>query len=99
MSEALTPIYDRIVVKRHPEERTTAGGLVIPDGATEKSSQGTVIAVGQGKRLDNGNFAIPLIKEGQSVVFGKYAGTEVKHKGQDYLVMREDDVMAVIDEQ
>jgi len=93
----IRPLHDRVVVRRMAEERTSAGGIVIPDTATEKPIQGEVIAVGRGKILDNGE-ARPLdLKVGDRVLFGKYSGTEVKLDGQDYLVMREDDIMGVIE--
>lgn len=97
MSAKIIPMYDRVVVERLPEERKTAGGIVIPDNATEKPIQGKVVAIGKGKRLENGDFAALALKIGDVVLFGKYSGTEVKLNGQDYLVMREDDIMAVIE--
>ena len=96
MSAKIVPMYDRVVVERLPEERKTAGGIVIPDNATEKPIQGKVVAIGKGKRLENGDFGALLIKIGDVVLFGKYSGTEVKIDGTEYLVMREDDIMAVI---
>src|SRR3990167_10623680 len=96
MSSKIVPMYDRVVVERLPEERKTAGGIVIPDNATEKPIQGKVVAIGKGKRLENGDFGALLIKIGDVVLFGKYSGTEVKIDGTEYLVMREDDIMAVI---
>jgi len=93
----IRPLHDRVVVRRMEEERTTAGGIVIPDSATEKPIQGEVIAVGNGKILDNGE-ARPLdVKVGDRVLFGKYSGTEVKLEGEDYLVMREEDIMGVVE--
>jgi chaperonin GroES len=93
----IRPLHDRVVVRRMEEERTTAGGIVIPDSATEKPIQGEVIAVGNGKILDNGE-ARPLdVKVGDRVLFGKYSGTEVKLEGEDFLVMREEDIMGVIE--
>jgi chaperonin GroES len=97
MSSKIIPMYDRVVVERLPEERKTAGGIVIPDNATEKPIQGKVVATGKGKRLDNGDFAALAVKVGDIVLFGKYSGTEIKLNGQDLLVMREDDLMAVIE--
>ncbi|HHM05854.1 MAG TPA: co-chaperone GroES [Gammaproteobacteria bacterium] len=93
----IRPLHDRVVVRRLEEERTTAGGIVIPDTATEKPSKGEVIAVGNGKILDNGEQRALDVKVGDKVLFGKYAGTEVKVEGEDLLVMREDDIMAVIE--
>ena len=91
------PLHDRVVVRRLEEERTTAGGIVIPDTATEKPIQGEVIAVGRGKILDNGDVRALDVKVGDRVLFGKYSGTEVKLDGKDFLVMREDDIMGVIE--
>ena len=97
MATKIRPLHDRIIVKRLDEERTSAGGIVIPDSATEKPIQGKVIAVGNGKVLDDGKVRSPDIKVGDTILFGKYGGTEVKLDGQELLVMREDDVMAVIE--
>jgi chaperonin GroES len=91
------PLHDRVVVRRMEEERTTAGGIVIPDSATEKPIQGEVIAVGRGKILDNGEVRPLDVKVGDRVLFGKYSGTEVKLDGKDFLVMREDDIMGVVE--
>ena len=93
----IRPLHDRIIVKRMEEERMSAGGIVIPDSATEKPSKGEVIAVGNGKHLENGEIRPLDIKAGDKVLFGKYSGTEVKVDGEDLLVMKEDDVMAVIE--
>ena len=93
----IRPLHDRVVVRRLEEERTTAGGIVIPDSAAEKPIQGEVIAVGKGKILDNGESRPVDLKVGDRVLFGKYSGTEVKLDGQQYLVMREDDIMGVIE--
>lgn len=93
----LRPLHDRAIVRRMDEERTSAGGIVIPDSATEKPSRGEVIAVGKGKILDNGDIFPLDIKVGDKVLFGKYSGTEVKVENEELLVMREDDIMAVID--
>ena len=95
----IRPLHDRVVVKREPEERRTPGGIVIPDTAGEKPTFGKVIAVGQGKVLDNGQTRAPDLKVGDRVLFGKYSGTEVKVNNEELVVMREDDVMAVLDEQ
>src|ERR1700761_7567808 len=97
MATNLRPLHDRIIVKRLAEERTSAGGIVIPDSATEKPIQGKVIAVGNGKALEDGTVRPVDIKIGDTILFGKYGGTEVKIDGDDLLVMREDDVMAVIE--
>lgn len=93
----IRPLHDRVVVKRVEEERTSAGGIVIPDTAAEKPIRGEVVAVGNGKILDNGDRRPLGVKVGDQVLFGKYAGTEVKLDGEELLVMREDDVMAVIE--
>ncbi|MBD3766762.1 MAG: co-chaperone GroES [Gammaproteobacteria bacterium] len=91
----LRPLSDRVVVKRMEEEKTTAGGIVLPDSAKEKPAKGEVLAVGEGKRADNGNIVPMSVKVGDKVLFGKYAGQEVKVDGADVLVMREDDIIAV----
>ncbi len=93
----IRPLHDRVVVRRLEEERTTAGGIVIPDTAAEKPIQGEVLAVGNGKVLDNGETRPLDLKVGDRVLFGKYSGTEVKLDGKELLVMREDDIMGVID--
>jgi chaperonin GroES len=93
----IRPLHDRVVIKRMEEERTSPGGIVIPDTAAEKPVKGEVIAVGKGKILENGEVRPLDLKQGDKVLFGKYSGTEVKVEGEDFLVMREDDVMAVIE--
>lgn len=93
----INPLHDRVVVRRLEEERKSAGGIVIPDTATEKPAQGEVLAVGPGKMLDNGQVHPLAVKVGQRVLFGKYAGTEVKLSGQEYVVMREDDIMGIVE--
>ena len=93
----IRPLHDRIIIKRFEEENTSAGGIVIPDSAAEKPIKGEVIAVGKGKILENGDVRPLDLKTGDKVLFGKYSGTEVKVEGEDFLVMREDDVMAVIE--
>jgi len=94
----IRPLHDRVVVRRLEEERTSAGGIVIPDTAAEKPARGEVIAIGPGKMIDSGD-VIPLaVQSGQKVLFGKYAGTEIKLNGDDYIVMREDDIMGVIED-
>ena len=93
----IRPLHDRIVVRRLDEERTSAGGIVIPDSATEKPMTGEVLAVGNGKRQDNGERLTPDVSVGDKVMFGKYSGTEVKVEGEEVLVMREDDIMGVIE--
>ena len=93
----IRPLHDRVIVKRVEEEKTSPGGIVIPDSATEKPIQGEVVAVGNGKLLDNGELSKLDLKKGDKVLFGKYSGTEVKVGGDEYLVMREDDIMGVIE--
>ncbi len=93
----LRPLHDRVIVKRMEEERVSAGGIVIPDNAAEKPIRGEVIAVGNGKILDSGDQRALDVKAGDTVLFGKYSGTEVKVDGEEVLVMREDDIMAVIE--
>ncbi|MEL6870898.1 MAG: co-chaperone GroES [Pseudomonadota bacterium] len=93
----IRPLHDRVIIKRMEEERTSPGGIVIPDAATEKPIKGEVIAVGNGKILENGEVRPLDVKAGDKVLFGKYSGTEVKVDGEDLLVMKEDDVMAVIE--
>ena len=93
----LRPLHDRVIIKRMEEERTSPGGIVIPDSAAEKPSKGEVVAAGKGKRNDAGEVVAMDVKVGDKVLFGKYSGTEVKVDGQDLLVMREEDIMAVIE--
>jgi len=93
----IRPLHDRVIVRRMEEERTSAGGIVIPDAATEKPIKGEVIAAGNGKILENGEIRALDIKAGDKVLFGKYSGTEVKVDGEELLVMKEDDIMAVIE--
>ncbi len=93
----IRPLYDRVVVRRMEEETTTPGGIVLPDTAAEKPMQGEVVAVGRGKALDNGEFRALDVKVGDKVLFGKYAGTEVKVDGEELLVMREDDLLGIIE--
>ncbi len=93
----IRPLHDRVVVRRMEEERTSPGGIVLPDAATEKPSQGEVLAVGNGKKLDNGETVALDVKVGDKVMFGKFSGTEVKMDGEDVLVMREEDIMGVIE--
>ncbi|MBS1212148.1 MAG: groES [Proteobacteria bacterium] len=93
----IRPLHDRVIVKRLEEERTTAGGIVIPDSAAEKPMRGEIIAVGNGKILENGQVRALQVKVGDKVLFGKYAGTEVKMDGEEIVVMREEDIMGVIE--
>ena len=93
----IRPLHDRVIVRRVEEERKTAGGIVIPDSATEKPSQGEVVAAGNGKVTDSGEVRPLDVKAGDRVLFGKYAGTEVKVEGEELLVMREEDIMGVVE--
>jgi len=93
----LRPLHDRDVVRRIEDERTSPGGIVIPDTAAEKPMQGEILAVGNGKIQDSGDLRPLDVKVGDKILFGKYSGTEVKVEGEDLLVMREDDIMAVIE--
>ncbi len=93
----IRPLHDRVIVRRLEEEERTPGGIVIPDTAKEKPIQGEVIAVGRGKLLENGEIRPLDVKPGDRVLFGKYAGTEVKIGGEELLVMREEDIMGVIE--
>jgi chaperonin GroES len=92
----IKPLYDRVVIKRMEEEKMSAGGIVLPGSAAEKPIQGEVVAVGEGKAFDNGSIRAPKVKAGDRVLFGKYSGTEVKLDGTDYLVVKEDDIFAVL---
>jgi chaperonin GroES len=92
----IRPLHDRVVVKRMEEERTSAGGIVIPDSAAEKPQKGEVIAVGKGKITDNGEVHALDVKVGDKVLFGKYSGTEIKLDGVEVLIMKEDDILGVI---
>jgi len=92
----LKPLHDRIVVKRMEEEEKTAGGIIIPDTAKEKPQQGKVMAVGDGKFTDNGGRTPLTVKEGDRILFSKYAGTDIKVEGEELLIMREDDVLAIV---
>ncbi len=93
----IRPLHDRVIVRRMEEERTSPGGIVIPDSAAEKPVQGEVLAVGKGKILENGDVRPMDVKVGDKVLFGKYSGTEVKVAGNEVLVMREEDIMGVIE--
>ena len=93
----IRPLHDRVIVKRLEEERTSPGGIVIPDSAAEKPVQGKIVAVGKGKILEDGKVRALDVKVGDKILFGKYSGTEVKVDGDELLVMREEDVMAVIE--
>ena len=93
----IRPLHDRVIVKRLEEERKTASGIVIPDSETEKPDQGEILAVGKGKVGDDGKVRALEVKVGDRVLFGKYSGQAVKIKGEEYLVMREEDIMGVIE--
>jgi chaperonin GroES len=93
----IRPLHDRVIVKREEDERKSPGGIVIPDSASEKPSKGRVIAIGNGKILEDGKIRPLDVKVGDKVLFGKYSGTEVKVDGDDVLVMREEDIMAIIE--
>lgn len=93
----LRPLNDRVVVKRIEEEQKTAGGIIIPDTAKEKPIQGQVLAVGNGKVMEDGTKRPLDVKEGDRVLFGKYAGTEIKVEGDELLIMREDDILAIVE--
>ena len=93
----IRPLQDRIIVKRLEEETTTAGGIIIPDAAKEKPQSGEVIAVGKGKVTPEGKVLAPDVKVGDKILFSKYGGTEVKLEGREYLIMREDDILGVVE--
>jgi len=93
----LKPLQDRILVQRIEEEKTTKGGIIIPDTAKEKPAEGKVVAVGNGKVAEDGKRSALEIKKGDRILFGKYAGTEVKIEGEEYLILREDDVLGIIE--
>ena len=94
---AIRPLHDRVLVRRLESDKTTAGGIVIPDSAAEKPMAGEVVSVGNGKLLDNGELRALEVKAGDKILFGKYSGTEVKVDGEELIVMREDDIMGVIE--
>jgi chaperonin GroES len=93
----IRPLHDRVVIRRMEEETTSAGGIVIPDSATEKPARGEIIAVGNGKITDSGDVRPLDVKVGDKVMFGKFSGTEIKVDGEELLVMREEDIVAVIE--
>ncbi|MDX1606223.1 MAG: co-chaperone GroES [Candidatus Competibacterales bacterium] len=93
----IRPLHDRVIIKRLEQETKSAGGIVIPDSAAEKPQQGEVVAVGNGKLLDNGEVRALDVKPGDKVLFGKYSGNEVKLEGDELVVMREDEIMAVLE--
>jgi len=94
---SIRPLHDRVLVRRLEDETTTAGGILIPDNAKEKPSRGEILAIGKGKLLDNGELRALDVKVGDKVLFGKYSGNEVKVDGEELLVMREDDIMGIIE--
>ncbi|WP_303902494.1 co-chaperone GroES [Thiohalomonas denitrificans] len=94
---SIRPLHDRVLVRRMEEERTTSGGIVIPDSAAEKPNRGEVLAVGNGKVNDKGDVRPLDVKEGDTVLFGQYAGQKIKHEGEDLLIMSEDDILAILD--
>jgi chaperonin GroES len=96
MATKLTPLHDRIVVRRVEEAETTRGGIIIPDTAKDKPQEGEVIAVGPGKSNDEGKVSPLQVKDGDRILFGKYAGTEIKIDGEEFLIMREEEVLGVL---
>ena len=96
MAIKMKPLQDRVIVQRLEEEEKTAGGIIIPDSAKEKPQQGKIVAVGPGKVLEGGTKVELTVKEGDTVLFGKYSGSEVKLDGEEYLIMREDDILGII---
>ena len=97
MGIKIRPLHDRVIIQREEEEQISAGGIVIPDTAKEKPVRGKVLAIGKGKLLDNGDLRPLDVQVGNIVLFGKYAGTEVKIADQDYLVLREEDILGVLE--
>lgn len=94
----LKPVQDKVIVKVKKDEEKTSGGIYLPDTAQQKQQKGKVIAVGEGKLLDNGKKVVPEVKKGDAVIFSKYGGTEVKYKGEEYLILDSNDVLAVVEE-
>ena len=90
------PLHDRVLIKRVEEQETVKGGIIIPDTAKEKSQEGEVIAVGTGKMIENGSIVPLEVKEGDRILFGKYSGTEIKVEDQDYLILREDEIIGIL---
>jgi chaperonin GroES len=95
----IRPLYDRIVVKRIEQKEQMQGGLYIPDSAKEKPQEGEVVAVGKGKRLENGSLVALDVQAGDRILFGKYSGSDIKMDGEEYLIMREDEVLGILDAQ
>ena len=96
MATKLRPLHNRLIVRRRDEDEKTAGGIIIPDTAKEKPQQGEIIAVGPGRIADDGKRIEPEVKSGQKVLIGKYSGTEVKIDGEEYIILREDDILGVV---
>ena len=96
MSLKIKPLADRVVVEPAPAEEVSKGGIILPDTAKEKPQQGTVVAVGPGKVSDSGNVVKMTVKEGDKILYGKYSGTEIQFEGNDYLIMRESDILAIL---
>ena len=94
----IKPLQDRLVIKRIEEEEKTKGGIIIPDSAKEKPQEGRVVAVGDGKTLESGQKAPLTVKPGDKILFGKYSGTEIKIDGEEHLILREDDVLAIVED-
>lgn len=92
----VTPLYDRLLVKRFSEEEKTKGGIIVPDTAKEKPAQGEIVSAGSGRVAEDGKVTPLTVKKGDKVLFGKYSGTEVKLEGEEYLIMREDDILGII---
>jgi chaperonin GroES len=97
MAAKIRPLHDRVIVKRIEQEQKSAGGIIIPDTAKEKPQEAKVVAVGPGRRDDNGKLIAPEVKKGDRVLFGKYSGSEIKLDGDEHLILREEDIMAVLD--
>ena len=93
----LRPLHDRVVIRRSEEEKKTAGGIVLPGSAAEKANHGVILAVGPGKALENGEVRALSVKEGDKVLYGKYAGTEIEIDDEEYLIMRQSDILAIIE--
>jgi len=93
----IRPLQDRIIIKRLEEDDTTKGGIIIPDSAKEKPLEAKVVAVGRGKETDDGKLREPEVKKGDRVLFGKYSGTEIKIDGDDHMILREDDILGIIE--
>jgi len=93
----IRPLHDRVIIKRLEEEEKTKGGIIIPDTAKEKPAQGKVVAVGKGRMLDSGKLLELTVKPGDTVLFGKYAGTDIKIDGEEHLILREEDILAIMD--